>query len=84
VTFREREIVRVVQLGRIGDRNTEGGVEASWAVGREAIVDSRFDDGAIMVWLEEPVDGWRMWIFEEDALETTGKTAPRLPDDDLE
>jgi hypothetical protein len=84
VTFREREIVRVVQLGRIGDRNTEGEVEPSWAVGCEGIVDEYLNDGAILVWLEEPVDGWRMWVFEEDALEATGRTAPQLPDDDRE
>jgi hypothetical protein len=83
VAFSEREVVRVVQLGRIGGRNTEGSVEPNWAVGREAIVDHCFEDGAIMVWLEEPLDGWQMWIFGEDALEATGKTATELPDERL-
>jgi len=81
VKYRECDVVRVVKLGLI-DKYTEGGVPPEWAIGREGIFDSYFpDDGVVMVWLDEPVDGWSMWIFEEDDLEPTGKTAPQLPDD---
>lgn len=80
--FKELDIVRVRRLGRVGRRNTEGSVEPSWVVGQEAIIDSYFvDDGVVMVWLEEPEDGWSTWIFEEVDLEATGRSASRLPDD---
>jgi hypothetical protein len=81
VSFRECDIVRVVQLGRIGCRNTEGSVPPEWAVGQEAIFDAYLNDGSVMVWLNEPQDGWQMWIFEEPDLEGTGKVALALPDD---
>jgi hypothetical protein len=82
VRFGEREIVRVVRRGSVGRGNTRRGtLDPGWAVGREGIFDAYFENGAALVWLDEPDDGWSMWVFEDADLEPTGRSAPRVPDD---
>ena len=81
VKFKELDIVKVTRLGRGADANVEDGADRNWVVGREAIFDSYFpNDGPVLVWIEGP-DEWQLWTLEEDDLQATGKTAPRLPDE---
>jgi hypothetical protein len=70
-----------VRLGDLGRQKTGGAMPPEWSIGREGVFDSYLPDGEVIVWLEEPDDGWRMWIFDEDHLEAAGRNVPRLPDD---